>query len=380
MAANIRRIQVEDSRFVGEVCTMKYIVYGIFMGLILGGLFGSSTVSFAGKWEAKANMHVGRYALATSAVNGKVYAIGGQDNSPQIQPPVEEYDPVSNTWTQKSRIPVGRFLLSASAVGEKIYVIGGFDGLDAFARVDEYDPKTDTWAQKADMPTPRLGLTTVAVGKKIYAIGGANADMIPSGAVEVYDPTTDTWEQKADMPNPRWNLASAAVLGTIYVFGGCLGDSDKKGSKIVEAYEPFTETWTPKANLWLDTNGISASAVGNGMIYVFGGQKWGGKEGKGGVQAAGKWAVYKTVLEYDRTENKWRMVEEMPTERWGLGTGVVDGKIYAIGGWPRRIDWWANREKTEEYTPDGWPFPVNLLSVSPRDKLATTWGELKHRQ
>ena len=359
---------------------MKHIVYGIFMGLILGGLFGTSTVSFAGEWEEKANMHVGRYALATSAVNGKVYAIGGQDNSPQIQPPVEEYDPVANTWTQKSRIPVGRFLLSASAVGEKIYVIGGFDGLDAFARVDEYDPKTDTWTQKADMPTPRLGLTTVVVGKKIYAIGGANTDMIPSGAVEVYDPTTDTWEQKADMPNPRWNLASAAVLGTIYVFGGCLGDSDKKGSKIVEAYEPFTETWTPKADLWLDTNGISASAVGNGMIYVFGGQKWDGKEGKGGVRAAGKWVIYKTVLEYDRTENKWRMVEEMPTERWGLGTGVVDGKIYAIGGWPRRIDWWANREKTEEYTPDGWPFPVNLLSVSPRDKLATTWGEIKHRQ
>ena len=98
---------------------MKHIVYGIFIGLILGGLFGTSTVSFAEKWEEKANMHVGRYVFATSAVNGKIYAIGGQDNSPQIQPPVEEYDPVSNTWTQKSRIPVGRFQLAASAVGKR---------------------------------------------------------------------------------------------------------------------------------------------------------------------------------------------------------------------------------------------------------------------
>ena len=105
MTANIRRIQVEDSWFVGEVYTMKYIVYGIFIGLILVGLFGSSTVSLAGKWEEKANMHVGRYTFATSTVNGKVYAIGGQDNSPQIQPPVEEYDPVSNTWTQKVEYP-----------------------------------------------------------------------------------------------------------------------------------------------------------------------------------------------------------------------------------------------------------------------------------
>ncbi len=380
MRTSVRRMQVEDSRFVGEIRTMKHIVCGIFMGLTLGGFFGFSTVSFAGKWEAKANMHVGRYALATSAVNGKIYAIGGQDNSPQIQPPVEEYDPVANTWTQKGRIPVGRFLLSASAVGEKIYVIGGFDGLDAFARVDEYDPKTDTWTQKADMPTPRLGLTTVVVAKKIYAIGGADADMVPSGAVEVYDPATDTWEQKADMPNPRWNLASAAVLGTIYVIGGCLTDSARKGSNVVEAYTPFTDTWEQKADFWLDTNGISASAVDNGMIYVLGGQKWEGKEGKGGVMAAGKWTVYKTVAEYNRAKNIWKMVEEMPTERWGLGTSVIDGKIYAVGGWPRRVDWWVNREKTEEYTPDGWPFPRSLLSVSPRGKLATTWAEVKHRQ
>ena len=353
---------------------------GVFVGLVLCGLFGFSAVSFAGKWNEKANMQVGRYALATSAVDGKVYAIGGQDNSPQIRPPVEEYDPVSNTWTAKSRIPVGRFQLAASAVRGKIYVIGGFDGLDAFARVDEYDPKADTWTQKADMPTPRLGLTTTVVGGKIYALGGANADLVPSGAVEVYDPATDTWEQKADMPNPRWNLAATAVREIIYVFGGCLGDTDKEGSKIVEAYNTFADTWTPKADLWLDINGISASAVDNGMIYVFGGQKWEGKVEDGGVKAAGKWTIYKTVAEYDRVKDEWRMVEEMPTERWGLGTSVVDGKVYAIGGWPRRIDWWVNREKTEEYTPDDWPFPESILSVSPHGVLATTWGEIKHGQ
>ena len=364
-----------------KVCTMKRIAYGRFAGLILCGLFGFSAVSFAGKWEPKANMLVGRYALATSAVDGKIYAIGGQDNSAQIKPPVEEYDPIADTWTKKGNIPVGRFQLAASTVRSKIYVIGGFDGLDAFARVDEYDPKTDTWTQKADMPTPRLALTTVVVGKRIYAIGGANADFVPSGAVEVYDPATDTWEQKANMPNPRWNLAAAAVRKNIYVFGGCLGDTDRKGSKITEEYDTLTDTWTEKAHLWLDINGMSASVVDNGKIYVFGGQKWEGKVGKdGGVKAAGKWTIYKTVAEYDRAKNDWRMVEQMSTERWGLGTSVVDGKVYAIGGWPRRINWWVGREKTEEYTPSGWPFTTSVLSVSPHGNLVTTWGGIKQSQ
>ena len=55
MTANIRRMRVEGSRFIGEVCTMKHLVYGILMGLILGGFFGFSTVSFAGKWEEAAH-------------------------------------------------------------------------------------------------------------------------------------------------------------------------------------------------------------------------------------------------------------------------------------------------------------------------------------
>ena len=48
-------------------------------------------------------------------------------------------------------------------------------------------------------------------------------------------------------------------------------------------------------------------------------------------------------------EEKWEEKEEMPTARYVFTTSVVDGKIYAIGGWP-------NLRTVEMYDPirDRW--------------------------
>ncbi len=61
-----------------------------------------------------------------------------------------------DTWTQKADMPKVRFILSASAVDGKIYAIGGSSAMHGagLSIVDEYDPTTDTWTTKAPMPTP----------------------------------------------------------------------------------------------------------------------------------------------------------------------------------------------------------------------------------
>jgi N-acetylneuraminic acid mutarotase len=35
---------------------------------------------------------------------------------------------------------------------------------------------------------------------------------------------------------------------------------------------------------------------------------------------------------YNPATNSWRTVTGMPTGRWGLGSGVISGKLYAVGG------------------------------------------------
>lgn len=95
-------------------------------------------------WTKKADMPTPRYVLSTSVVNGKIYAIGGQSGRPigGIPNPletVEEYDPATDTWTNKTGMPTARGGLSASAVDGKIYAIGGAKGAMGFSTVEEYD-------------------------------------------------------------------------------------------------------------------------------------------------------------------------------------------------------------------------------------------------
>ena len=115
-------------------------------------------------------------------------------------------------WSQKADMPTARFALSTSTVEGKIYAVGGRVGNTILSRMEEYNPLMDKWAKKADMPTPREGFSTSSVGNKIYAIGGGNLGGMLA-IVEVYDPVTNNWTRKADMPTPRWGLSTSAVNG-----------------------------------------------------------------------------------------------------------------------------------------------------------------------
>lgn len=80
-----------------------------------------------------------------------------------------------------------------------------------------------------------------------------------------------------------------------------------------------------------------------------------------------------TVESYDPLTDTWTRKADMPTARWGLATGVVNGKIYAIGGGNAARDVVYNT--VEIYNPQGdlnEPF-----AVSPQGKLATMWGKIK---
>ncbi|MCZ6677316.1 MAG: hypothetical protein O7E52_08705, partial [Candidatus Poribacteria bacterium] len=152
-------------------------------------------------------------------------------------------------WTKKTDMPTPRFSLSASAVNGKIYVIGGWGKAGKLLTVEEYDPPTDTWTRKADMPTARKGMATSVVNGKIYAFGGSTRVQAPPGlltTVEEYDPATNTWTKKKDMPSKRFGAAAVAVDGKIYVMGGWAGGSH---TSAVEMYDPATNIWQKRANV-----------------------------------------------------------------------------------------------------------------------------------
>lgn len=111
----------------------------------------------------RADMPTARACLSTSAVNGKIYAIGGTLSKPWSAgiSRVEEYDPVTDTWTSKTDMPTRRWGLSTSAVNGKIYAIGGHGLLST---VEEYDT--------GFVPLP-LDTTSVDAECKLAAMWGS---------------------------------------------------------------------------------------------------------------------------------------------------------------------------------------------------------------
>jgi N-acetylneuraminic acid mutarotase len=152
-------------------------------------------------WTAKADMPTAIFDHAACVIDGRIYVSGGETSCIDIPGPVpfgtlatvQVYDPAADTWTQASDMPGPTADHAASAVDGKMYIIGGSVWPSAFLSpvVYVYDPATDTWTTAADLPTPRWDLTANVVDGKIYAIGGkrgATATVPIFSTVEEFDP------------------------------------------------------------------------------------------------------------------------------------------------------------------------------------------------
>jgi len=189
---------------------------------------------------------------------------------------VEQYDPGLNSWSSKRPIPTPRWKLASGAVNGIIYAIGGGstgNQCGATGTVEAYDPLTDSWSAKGSMPTPRWGAASAAINNLIYVVGGSLACpqiiVNPSTALEVYDPATDIWAAQMQMPTARWDLAAAAANGKIYAIGGW-DPLSQTVLATVEEFDPTTNSWTTKSPMPMARSGLVAVTL-NGKIYAFGG-------------------------------------------------------------------------------------------------------------
>lgn len=80
------------------------------------------------------------------------------------------------------------------------------------------------------------------------------------------------------------------------------------------------ETWTRKANMPTQRSGF-ATCVVNGKIYAIGGN----------IQGFGNLSI-STVEMYDPETDTWQRKADIPTPRTNPSASVVDGKVYVIGG------------------------------------------------
>ena len=251
-------------------------------------------------------------------------------------------------WSKAAPFPEPEEELYGTVVNGKLYVVGGFGFTPAGATapppgnnvgpcfscppglVYEYDPGADKWTKKKPIPVRVHHQAQAGYNGKLYIFGGCVRAISGEGGTTnawEYDPVADAYKALAPIPGKRCSPQAEEVGGKIYLIGGLEPMENGMGTRVTgrnQMYDPATNTWTERSPMPTSRN-HAFSGVVNGKIYVIG-----GRIGAGNIPATTNIDV---VEEYDPATNLWGVVKQrMPTPRSGGGAATYNGKIYVSGG------------------------------------------------
>jgi N-acetylneuraminic acid mutarotase len=235
-------------------------------------------------------------------------------------------------WTTAAPFPEKMEELYGLEMDGKEWVLGGLGpkGIPP-GLVYMYDPGTDKWTKKASFPRAVHHQGEAIYKGKIYIFGGCTQQLNGDAAVDnawVYDPAADSWKAIKSLPERRCSPRAQMVDGKIYVIGG-FGpmENGKPGTRVTginEVYDPEKDTYEQRSPMPTARNHMFSGVV-NGKIYMIG-----GRLGSGGAGTASPTDV---VEEYDPAKDLWSDIKSpMPTPRSGGGDATYKGKIYCAGG------------------------------------------------
>lgn len=275
----------------------------------------------SGTWVVKAPMPAIRNEVAATALNGKVYVLGGNIGGGAADlARNEEYDPMTDQWRVRWPLPRGANHMNAVALNGKIYVVGGFADarhVNPVNGVYEYDPAGDSWRTLPPLSSPRGSVGVAAVDGKIHAIGGRGPDFKTVSTHQVLDPATGKWSEAAPLPGRAHDhTATIAVDGKIHVIGGRFGEpTETTDAHLV--YDPATNSWSMAAPLPAPRSSL-AVALYRGFILVVGGET----------------DTYSLTDNdgYDVKADRWVKLAPLPSPRHGIAAATVGNFAYFAGG------------------------------------------------
>lgn len=268
---------------------------------------------------------------------------------------------LAQKWTKKAAFPDGAEEVYGIASGGKLYVFGGLaPGWTPKGMVYEYDPASDKWTKKNNMALASHHVALAELNGKIYVLGGFTKPAtgptawVPIDNVWEYDPAADTWKALPPLPTKRGSPVAAVVGGKIYVIGGASVHPGSKETSIHparphramdtnEMYDPATNKWETRSPMPTARNHAAVGVV-NDKIYVIG-----GRLGAGFITRASNTDI---VEAYDPATDQWgALLAPMPTARSAVAWGTHKGKIYVAGGEVRNATLSATYRAVEAYEP-----------------------------
>lgn len=220
---------------------------------------------------------------------------------------------------------------------DTIYIIGGVylkaDGtFPTVTTVQKYSVSTNAWTAVADLPIPLNHPNSAVVNGKIYVLGGLTTVKSSmsfwnaTGACFEYDPIINTWATIGELPKGHWaGSAAVGVSGaTVYLAGGLANTNltnDEEGTmSVFTSYNVATKHFAVLPAMPEPRDHAGVGLVDN-KLYILGGRAYGHNNTKN------------TVFSYDLKSNCWSTgLASMPTARGGCASGVIGTRIFTIGG------------------------------------------------
>lgn len=295
-------------------------------------------------WANKAMMTTPRGWIKGSYVKGKIYVIGGHNNSGAAIATNAAYDPIANTWANKAARPrIGLAALEGVWRDSLIYVIGGSDGTNGMPSVDIYDVASNTWSAGTDLSTPLYMGSAVIIGDTIFIAQGIDgAACLPSmlkGVINPDLPTEIAWSDGPALAEPVFDGGTVELDGVIYWAGGFINAQTVTGklwkytvaTGEVAGFTPGL-TWTVTRN-----NYLTARTYGH-ELYIMAGDEGGNWQAPNrkyaklwnGQSGFSEKIVVPTLHRFSIAPNPATAV---PTVRYSLSrSGAVSLKMYDISG------------------------------------------------
>uniref|UniRef100_A0A8C5NH11 Kelch-like protein 9 n=1 Tax=Gouania willdenowi TaxID=441366 RepID=A0A8C5NH11_GOUWI len=251
-------------------------------------------------WKALKPMDVPRYQHGVALLGGFLFIVGGQSTydtkGKTAIDSAYRYDPRFNKWLQIASLNEKRTFFHLSALHGKLFAVGGRNDSGEIDTVECYNMKKNEWTFVAHMVQPHYGHAGTVHGDLMYISGGITCDTFQK-QLWCYDPLTNLWSRRADMSELRGLHCMCTVGDKLYVMGGnhFRGSSDYDDVLGCEFYSPSADQWTMVAPMPRGQSDVGVT-VFNGHIYVVGGYSWNSR------------CMVDVVQRYDPEQDTWDRV------------------------------------------------------------------------
>jgi hypothetical protein len=273
-----------------------------------------------GSWEPGPDLLTPVEAAGVAPHRGAVWAIGGDTlSSPYMTRDVQVLNPPRRRWTKGPSLPVPLRDAVAVSTGETLYVLGGITTNGVVDTVYRFDERRRRWVlDPRALPEPRAGGAGAWDGTRLLFGGGV--DSKNNDRAEVWALGADGWDRVAMLSEPRNSLAATSDgAGTTWFLAGQRNRTVATGKMAASGAVDRLRggTLSPEKPVRARRAVSAAFVPGAGPCVV------------GGVPHLSRSADPTVECPFAPLGIK---APRLHTSRAGIGTVVLDGQLFAVGG------------------------------------------------